>query len=238
MEHVDCLGPKVRNVWDALGRTGERYVLIGGTALALRLGHRVSVDIDLATSLPCEHPRVLRRHWGDPRIGKHKWLRRTPDHYIKFFATAEAPKIDVHGRVPGGCLDTPETAANGLRIAALTDLLRQKLIAMCHRDESRDGDDVAALLQDGRANVERAVAGLHDDVHALGVGEDEAHTLGDRLADLAASPWHEHAGLVVLVEPLMATGLASPVCHAEQIQGPVGVPRLSSRPVTSGPPNP
>lgn len=238
MEHVECLGEKARNVWDAIGRAGERYVLIGGTALALRLGHRVSIDIDLATSLPCEHPRVLRRRWNDPRIGRHKWLRRTPDHYIKFFATVEAPKIDVHGRVPGGCLATPETAANGLRVASLTDILRQKLVAMCHRDESRDGEDVLALLRDGRADVEQAVAALHDDVYAMGVGEAEAYALGDRLRDLPASPWHKHVGLAALAEPLMATGLPSPARYAEHIQGPHVVPPLTPRRVTSGPPPP
>ena len=33
MPHLDFLGDKIRNVWDALGRTGDQYVLIGGTAL-------------------------------------------------------------------------------------------------------------------------------------------------------------------------------------------------------------
>ena len=154
-------------------------------------------------------------------------MRRAPDHYMRFFATPETPKIDVHGCIPSGCLDTPETAANGLRIASLTDLLRQKLIAMCHRNEPRDGWDVAALLEDGRASVEHAVAGLHDDVHALGVGEEEAHALGERLADLPASPWHEYPAITGTVEALMATGLAPPTPHAEEIQGGPRVPQLA-----------
>lgn len=138
MPHFEFLSDKIRNVWEALGRTGGQYVLIGGTALAYRLGHRVSVDIDLCTSRPAEHPNVLRRKWNSPAIGKHKWLRRRPDHYIKFFETECAPKIDVHGKVPGGCLELPQTAPNGLRIASVTDILKQKLIAMCDREPPRD----------------------------------------------------------------------------------------------------
>jgi len=41
MAYLSALSPKVQNVWASLGRTGDKYVLVGGTALAWRLGHRV-----------------------------------------------------------------------------------------------------------------------------------------------------------------------------------------------------
>ena len=61
MGHPSALSPEILNVWDSLGQTGSNYVLVGGTALAWRLGHRMSFDVDLVTSGPVDHPRVLRR---------------------------------------------------------------------------------------------------------------------------------------------------------------------------------
>ena len=70
MEHADCLGTKIRNVWDALGATGERYVLIGGTALARRLGHRESFDIDLVTSRPASIRACYAAAGMTPGLGR------------------------------------------------------------------------------------------------------------------------------------------------------------------------
>ena len=226
MPHFDFLSDKIQNVWDALGRTGDQYVLIGGTALAYRIGHRVSVDIDLCTSRPAEHPNVLRRKWNSPVIGKHKWLRRRPDHYIKFFETGRAPKIDVHGKVPGGCLELPQTAPNGLRIASVTDILKQKLVAMCDREQPRDGEDVAAILASGLAHVEQAVAALRDEFRMLGVGDREAESLGQRLSDVRHTPWSSFSGLEALAPMLLTANREKPELACERIEGPAIVPSM------------
>ena len=226
MPHFDFLSDKIQNVWEALGRTGDQYVLIGGTALAYRLGHRVSVDIDLCTSRPAEHPNVLRRKWNSPAIGKHKWLRRRPDHYIKFFETEHAPKIDVHGKVPGGCLELPQTAPNGLRIASVTDILKQKLVAMCDREQPRDGEDVAAILASGLANVDQAVAALRDEFRMVGVGDYEAESLGERLANLRHTPWSACSGLVALAPVLLTTNREKPNLACKRIEGSANVPSM------------
>ncbi len=226
MEHLDRLSPKIRALWEALGRTGPRYVLVGGAAIALRLGHRQSVNVELATGLPCEDPDVLRRRWADERLGPDKWIRRKPDHYIKFFATDDAPKIDVHGQVTGGCLDSPETASNGMRIASPTDLLRQKLAAMCTRGEARDGFDAEALLLDGRADRERAVAAVHQESLRMGPGPIEAHGLGQRLTWLSRSPWADYAALADLVPLLKAAWPTPPRRASEWVHGPEAVASL------------
>ncbi len=44
---LDILPPSQRDLWPALGPTiGLGFVLYGGTAIALRLGHRISIDFD------------------------------------------------------------------------------------------------------------------------------------------------------------------------------------------------
>jgi hypothetical protein len=43
---LDALPPPQRALWPELAAVPRRYVLYGGTALALRLAHRPSVDFD------------------------------------------------------------------------------------------------------------------------------------------------------------------------------------------------
>jgi hypothetical protein len=44
--NLDTLPSSQRSLWPELGGTPETFTLYGGTALALRLAHRTSVDFD------------------------------------------------------------------------------------------------------------------------------------------------------------------------------------------------
>ena len=54
---LDALPAAQRAVWPALGGVPDSFVLYGGTALALRLGHRTSVDFDFFSAEPIESVR-------------------------------------------------------------------------------------------------------------------------------------------------------------------------------------
>ena len=69
-QHFEMLHPRIRNIWEDLGRLGDDYLLISGTAAVLHLGHRTSRDIDLITSLALPHPRRIREVIGHP---EQKW---------------------------------------------------------------------------------------------------------------------------------------------------------------------
>lgn len=43
---LDSLPPAQQRLWPELDATPDHFTLYGGTALALRLGHRISVDCD------------------------------------------------------------------------------------------------------------------------------------------------------------------------------------------------
>jgi hypothetical protein len=45
---LDALPPTQRALWPELAAVPHRYVLYGGTALALRFAHRPSVDFDFS----------------------------------------------------------------------------------------------------------------------------------------------------------------------------------------------
>ena len=48
-----------RRLWPALADVPESSVLHGGTGLALRLGHRTSVDLDFFSSEPIDFERLF-----------------------------------------------------------------------------------------------------------------------------------------------------------------------------------
>lgn len=43
---LDILPAQQRSLWPELAAVPRRFILYGGTAIALQLGHRVSIDFD------------------------------------------------------------------------------------------------------------------------------------------------------------------------------------------------
>ncbi|HZU36326.1 MAG TPA: nucleotidyl transferase AbiEii/AbiGii toxin family protein [Gemmataceae bacterium] len=123
--------------------TRRRCYLGGGTALALYLGHRRSVDFDWFT------PDTL----SDPERLAHD-LRGQG---IRFLTTAVAPgtlsgtvsRIRVTVMNYGYPLLRPlrTWAEYGCRVAALADLAAMKLLALAQRGSKKDFVDIHALSQ-------------------------------------------------------------------------------------------
>ena len=116
-----------RALWPLLGQVPSGFVLYGGTALALRLGHRRSVDFDFFTSRPFS-PGALRAavpFLEDAVVALSEpntltaWVRPLPDEspvYVSFFGGIGFPVIDRPDRAD------PE----GIVIASLRDLAGTK----------------------------------------------------------------------------------------------------------------
>jgi len=117
----------------------DHFFLVGGTALALRLGHRESVDIDLFSVASFDAPSLadyLTRTLPAERI------YHEPD---TVRAIISGIKVDLL-RHSYPLLDRIETL-DGIRIAALPDLIAMKLNAVSGRGLKKDFYDVAALLK-------------------------------------------------------------------------------------------
>lgn len=57
--HLEILPLAQRQLWQQLrGALGLGFVLYGGTAIALRLGHRQSVDFDFFCKAPLNHDAI------------------------------------------------------------------------------------------------------------------------------------------------------------------------------------
>ena len=57
---LDILSPEQKRLWPELSQVPGHFVLYGGTAIALRLGGRQSVDFDFFTNQPVSADVLIR----------------------------------------------------------------------------------------------------------------------------------------------------------------------------------
>jgi hypothetical protein len=120
------------------------FVLYGGTAVALRCGHRQSVDFDWFSSREGLLPLV------------RSFLERFPGHRIfqqearsltaTFGRGAATVKLQFFESLTIGRVGTPDVCDNGVVVASALDLLAAKLKTIQERVETKDYLDVDALL--------------------------------------------------------------------------------------------
>lgn len=145
---LDVLPPSQLALWPMLGSVREGFILYGGTALALRLGHRASVDFDFFSFQPFE-VEALRR--SAPWIQAAECLQVELNTLTILHRSDRGPvKVSFFGGLTFGRVAAPEQTADGLlRVASLPDLFATKLNTLYQRAEAKDYLDIHALLQSG-----------------------------------------------------------------------------------------
>jgi hypothetical protein len=144
---LDILPQPQRALWAELDATPEHFTLYGGTALALRLGHRNSVDFDFFSNMAFDPDRLARE---------------TP-----YLAGAEQVQVTTHGltcRVErGGPVlvslfgdlgigqAAPREVAEGskVHVASFLDIAGTKAAVVQRRAAPRDYLDIDALIRHG-----------------------------------------------------------------------------------------
>ena len=145
---LDILPLPQRQLWLALASVPNHFVLYGGTALALRLAHRASVDFDFFSSESLDAERLLRL----PFAANAEVLQRQPDTLTLSVVTSEPVKVSFFGGIDFGRVGEPERVDDGvLQVASTLDLFATKLKVLLQRVQSRDYRDVAAILRTGLA---------------------------------------------------------------------------------------
>ena len=153
---LDILPPAQRRLWDELVAVPAEFVLYGGTALALHLGHRQSVDFDFFGTRPLD-PELLIP--AVPFLAGATVTQRAPNTLsctverggviqLSFFGLPDLPRL-----LPP--LLAPD---NGLQVASLLDLAGTKASVVQVRAEAKDYLDIDALLTDGRIDLPTALA--------------------------------------------------------------------------------
>ena len=144
-----------RRLWDELRSVPARFVLYGGTAIALHLGHRQSVDFDFFGDR-LFNPATLAD--GIPFLTGATITQQAPN-TLSATIDREGP-VNVSFGLPGIVrLRRPQVSTdNGLRIASLLDLAGTKAAVVQQRAEAKDYLDIDALLEDGRIDLPTALS--------------------------------------------------------------------------------
>jgi hypothetical protein len=149
--HWEVLSAAQRELWPRLKASVELgLVLYGGTAVALRLGHRSSVDFDFFTEKPLDRGELER---GFAFLGRSEVIQDQPDTLSVLAPAGTASvKVSVFGGIDIGRAGVPDRTPDGVvKVASLLDLLATKLKVMQQRIEAKDYIDVAAILRTGVA---------------------------------------------------------------------------------------
>ena len=145
--NLTTLPPPQRKLWPELASTPEGFTLYGGTALALRLAHRTSVDFDFFSNAPFDPDDLARKL---PYLKDAERVRMAPNTLtcrvdrggpvlLSFFGELGLGQVAAHDAVHG----------MPLHVASLLDIAGTKAAVVQKRAEVKDYLDMDALLRHG-----------------------------------------------------------------------------------------
>lgn len=151
--NFDILPDVQKALWPSLaGARSLGMVLYGGTAIALRLGHRQSVDFDFFRKDDLPNRDVLTRTL--PFLAQAKILEQQKDTLNLLVSPSGDPRKTVNvqffGGINFGRVGTPQLTNDGIvEVASLDDLMSTKLKVVMQRVAVKDYRDIAALVRGG-----------------------------------------------------------------------------------------
>ena len=157
-ELADVLPATLRRVWPNVAECADRVggVLMGGTAVAIHLRHRVSEDLDVITL----------QEFSGKALEK---LLRTAASVVDieevsdnmFHGFVDGVKVDIFRALPSDEVQPsemqwvgPSTTVAGMTIGSIPDLMAAKLDVIRFRPKLRDYLDLAAMDQSGACSLE------------------------------------------------------------------------------------
>jgi hypothetical protein len=136
-----------QRVFRELVAVPRRFVLYGGTAITLRLGHRVSLDFDFFSNDPFQ-PDALEREIEVLRGSVR--ARSEPNTLVSVVDRGGPVTVSFFGGLPLRRVGDPAaTGRGGPLVASLLDLAATKVKVVQDRAEAKDYVDVARLLAEG-----------------------------------------------------------------------------------------
>lgn len=148
----DILPPAQQRIWPNLKPAVDLgFVLYGGTAIALRLGHRPSIDFDFFTERPLDRG-ALRDAFGF--LAQAAVLQDERQTLSVLVPDGDAVhshvKLSFFGTIGFGRVGLPDwTEDRVLQVASFEDLMATKVKVVLQRAEAKDYRDIAAMLKAG-----------------------------------------------------------------------------------------
>jgi len=157
---LETLPDEQCRLWPELAPTVQLgFALYGGTAIALRLGHRTSVDFDFFSEAPLDRAAIRS---ALPLVGRSRVVQDERDAWTMLVPSVAGERSDVKvsffGGIDFGRVGEPERTTDGVVVvASLADLLATKVKVVLQRAEAKDYRDIAAMLRAG-ANLADGLA--------------------------------------------------------------------------------
>ena len=154
--HLDILPKAQRQLWRELDQVPKEFTLYGGTAIALQLGHRQSVDFDFFGNLPFDPTKLQSAvpFLAGAQIRQREKntltaiLQRESQVAVSFFGVPNLPRL----------MAPIVSDDNGLKIASLLDLAGTKASVVQLRAEAKDYLDLDMLVTKGGISLPSALA--------------------------------------------------------------------------------
>lgn len=149
---LDMLPPPQKALWPELAKVPGHFVLYGGTAIALRLGHRQSMDFDFFTSENLS-PEELLHSLRLLRNGKI--LQNTSQTLTMAVNRSGQVRLSFFGELAnlGRVGPTDRTPDGVLTVASLLDLAGTKAAVINQRAETKGYIDMLAITGDERNGI-------------------------------------------------------------------------------------
>jgi len=142
---LDILPDPQRRLWPELAQTPADFTLYGGTAIALRLGHRQSLDFDFFALTRGFEPRSLLERV--PYLGGAAVRQSAPDTLSVTVDRGGSVQLSFFGGLRlGQVAPAEEVEGPRFKIAALIDLAGRKAAVVTQRAELKDYLDIHVLL--------------------------------------------------------------------------------------------
>lgn len=146
---LDVLPSAQQEIWTSLAPSPRlNFVLYGGTAIALHLGHRESLDFDFFRSEPLDKDQIRARF---KFVQGAAVLQDAPETLVVLAEMPAGPvKVSFFGSIGFGRVNDPLLTSDGtLLVASLDDLMATKLKATLDRAETKDYRDIAEMISSG-----------------------------------------------------------------------------------------
>jgi hypothetical protein len=145
--NLSILPPPQFQLWPELDTTPEHFTLYGGTALALRFGHRASVDFDFFSNQPFDPdelaaavPYLKGAERVQVAVNTLKCrIERDGPVLVSFFGGLDLGQVAPRDQVEG----------KRFYVASLLDIAGTKVAVVQKRAEAKDYLDMDALIQHG-----------------------------------------------------------------------------------------
>ncbi len=153
---LEILPAPQQRLWQELVDVPTEFIMYGGTALALQLCHRESIDFDFFSNRTFDSDQLLD---SIPFLHNAKIVQKSPNTLTAIVDRGGAVQVSFFGVPKLKRIQKPHIVTEtNLRIATLLDLAGTKAAVVQKRAEAKDYIDIDAIIQHGKIDLPQALS--------------------------------------------------------------------------------